>query len=433
MVDIDDAMMDENFSVAASGPRTRGARNAAIAAAAAIENDYSDSSVSVPIRGSRSASAGVATAMAAERGLEASGRNQMSTRRRGHTSAASAAMNASTTGRMAASHANMVMSQSAVTGASNAAEDDQEVYCICRDKAHGEMIGCDNKGCKIEWFHMSCVGFDAKSPNVASWFCPDCAQSMATRDSVMEGAKKPGHGRNAGGTGMGSMEIEVGKVIPSAFAGTKRQTVSSDGNIHVVGFQGSVKKQAPMGKPPMNAGPQVRGPYGPVDTHGYAQNTVPGGHVMPGGHVIPAGHVQPLPTQQQQQQHAQQQQHLPQHAQHAQHAQQQQQPMQMHGVHGAQPMPGYTGHNNLGYIVSRMPIHGGPFLPQGDMSGTGHPNMPVSMPMMQGDGQMGQNMLPMNMAHPMQGGPGQPMPDMYTGNPGNQQTGHSTQGYNATT
>lgn len=28
---------------------------------------------------------------------------------------------------------------------------DDTLYCICRKVSHGEMIGCDNENCEIEW------------------------------------------------------------------------------------------------------------------------------------------------------------------------------------------------------------------------------------------------------------------------------------------
>ncbi|PIO13456.1 hypothetical protein AB205_0131310, partial [Aquarana catesbeiana] len=31
-------------------------------------------------------------------------------------------------------------------------------YCICNQVSYGEMVGCDNQDCPIEWFHYGCVG-----------------------------------------------------------------------------------------------------------------------------------------------------------------------------------------------------------------------------------------------------------------------------------
>jgi len=34
----------------------------------------------------------------------------------------------------------------------------EPTYCICNRVSFGEMVGCDNPDCKIEWFHFECVG-----------------------------------------------------------------------------------------------------------------------------------------------------------------------------------------------------------------------------------------------------------------------------------
>jgi hypothetical protein len=33
---------------------------------------------------------------------------------------------------------------------------DEQTYCICDQISFGQMIGCDNSNCKIEWFHFDC-------------------------------------------------------------------------------------------------------------------------------------------------------------------------------------------------------------------------------------------------------------------------------------
>lgn len=34
----------------------------------------------------------------------------------------------------------------------------EPTYCVCHQVSYGEMIGCDNLDCPIEWFHFACVG-----------------------------------------------------------------------------------------------------------------------------------------------------------------------------------------------------------------------------------------------------------------------------------
>ncbi|KAL3880450.1 hypothetical protein ACJMK2_032687 [Sinanodonta woodiana] len=49
---------------------------------------------------------------------------------------------------------------------------DEPTYCICEQVSYGEMIGCDNDACAIEWFHFNCVGLATKPKG--RWYCPNC-------------------------------------------------------------------------------------------------------------------------------------------------------------------------------------------------------------------------------------------------------------------
>lgn len=55
--------------------------------------------------------------------------------------------------------------------------EDNQLYCFCRQVSYGNMIACDNKDCKYEWFHWGCVGLTA--PPKGIWYCPDCRKKMA--------------------------------------------------------------------------------------------------------------------------------------------------------------------------------------------------------------------------------------------------------------
>jgi len=48
----------------------------------------------------------------------------------------------------------------------------EPTYCLCNRVSFGEMVGCDNPDCKIEWFHFECVGLTA--PPKGKWYCPEC-------------------------------------------------------------------------------------------------------------------------------------------------------------------------------------------------------------------------------------------------------------------
>lgn len=48
----------------------------------------------------------------------------------------------------------------------------EPTYCSCNNVSYGEMIGCDNDKCVIEWYHFGCVGLRTKPKG--KWYCPEC-------------------------------------------------------------------------------------------------------------------------------------------------------------------------------------------------------------------------------------------------------------------
>lgn len=50
----------------------------------------------------------------------------------------------------------------------------EPTYCTCHQVSYGEMIGCDNPDCTIEWFHFGCVGLTSKPKG--KWYCMKCTQ-----------------------------------------------------------------------------------------------------------------------------------------------------------------------------------------------------------------------------------------------------------------
>ncbi|XP_062515307.1 inhibitor of growth protein 4-like [Corticium candelabrum] len=50
----------------------------------------------------------------------------------------------------------------------------EPTYCLCQQVSYGEMVGCDNMDCPIEWFHFQCVGLTEKPKG--KWYCPQCSQ-----------------------------------------------------------------------------------------------------------------------------------------------------------------------------------------------------------------------------------------------------------------
>lgn len=55
----------------------------------------------------------------------------------------------------------------------------EPTYCLCHQVSYGEMIGCDNSDCLIEWFHFGCVGLTTKPKG--KWFCPKCSAERKKR------------------------------------------------------------------------------------------------------------------------------------------------------------------------------------------------------------------------------------------------------------
>jgi inhibitor-of-growth protein 1 len=49
---------------------------------------------------------------------------------------------------------------------------DEPTYCLCEQISFGEMIGCDNDSCVLEWFHFQCVNLTSKPKG--KWYCPHC-------------------------------------------------------------------------------------------------------------------------------------------------------------------------------------------------------------------------------------------------------------------
>jgi len=57
----------------------------------------------------------------------------------------------------------------------------EPTYCFCKQVSFGEMIGCDNPNCIIEWFHFACVELTKKPKG--DWYCKNCKISQ-TNDKL---------------------------------------------------------------------------------------------------------------------------------------------------------------------------------------------------------------------------------------------------------
>ncbi|CAE6535103.1 unnamed protein product [Rhizoctonia solani] len=64
---------------------------------------------------------------------------------------------------------------------------DDALYCFCNEKSYGEMIGCDNGSCTIQWFHMDCVGLKPPVPPDMKWYCSRCKENREDSDVQVAG------------------------------------------------------------------------------------------------------------------------------------------------------------------------------------------------------------------------------------------------------
>ncbi|EGC34523.1 hypothetical protein DICPUDRAFT_48259 [Dictyostelium purpureum] len=60
-----------------------------------------------------------------------------------------------------------------------AIDPNEPTYCFCNRVSFGEMVGCENPDCKIEWFHFECVGLTSNPKG--KWFCPDCTKKKSNK------------------------------------------------------------------------------------------------------------------------------------------------------------------------------------------------------------------------------------------------------------
>ncbi|KAJ3598016.1 hypothetical protein NHX12_001530 [Muraenolepis orangiensis] len=60
----------------------------------------------------------------------------------------------------------------------------EPTYCLCHQVSYGEMIGCDNTDCSIEWFHFACVGLTTKPHMSSDFFVPVCVGDLTKSGGV---------------------------------------------------------------------------------------------------------------------------------------------------------------------------------------------------------------------------------------------------------
>ncbi|PAV83935.1 hypothetical protein WR25_02122 [Diploscapter pachys] len=77
----------------------------------------------------------------------------------------------------------------------NQKDDDEPTYCFCSRISFGEMIGCDNEKCEIEWFHFECIGLTTKPKG--KWFCPNCRHPESAKMPKPNGSGSAGTSNGA--------------------------------------------------------------------------------------------------------------------------------------------------------------------------------------------------------------------------------------------
>ncbi|WWC93491.1 hypothetical protein V866_000326 [Kwoniella sp. B9012] len=78
------------------------------------------------------------------------------------------------------------------------ADPNEPRYCYCNQVSYGQMIGCENEECPLEWFHLTCLGLE--SPPQGKWWCNICRPKVGLGKG---GAGKVGN-KNITGTGGGN-------------------------------------------------------------------------------------------------------------------------------------------------------------------------------------------------------------------------------------
>ncbi|CAI4051411.1 hypothetical protein SKDZ_15G2150 [Saccharomyces kudriavzevii ZP591] len=64
----------------------------------------------------------------------------------------------------------------------------EEVYCFCRNVSYGAMVACDNVDCPFEWFHYGCVNL--KQAPRGKWFCSEDCREIAEQKSKLKRQKR---------------------------------------------------------------------------------------------------------------------------------------------------------------------------------------------------------------------------------------------------
>ena len=71
---------------------------------------------------------------------------------------------------------------STTPGTTDTYDSNTEVWCFCKQgESYGDMIGCDNPQCTIQWFHLSCLKLEQHQIPRGKWYCPLCHRNKKTK------------------------------------------------------------------------------------------------------------------------------------------------------------------------------------------------------------------------------------------------------------
>jgi len=94
------------------------------------------------------------------------------------------------------------LERQSLDGTDGTTESSEVLYCFCQKVSFGDMVACDDKDCKYEWFHFPCVGLETKPKG--DWYCRECKKKQKRKKP-----KKKKNGRR-----------KSAKINGSAIAGT---------------------------------------------------------------------------------------------------------------------------------------------------------------------------------------------------------------------
>ena len=112
----------------------------------------------------------------------------------------------------------------------DAAPPNEEKYCYCQQGEHGDMICCDNEGCRLGWFHFECVGLSS-APD--TWLCPECSIASAST-TTSSGGTTNGNGKRTAASDDDEDDLDVIEIEPLKKAKQQAEASDSDDDVMII-------------------------------------------------------------------------------------------------------------------------------------------------------------------------------------------------------